>query len=267
MTAPTRFRPACAIPPSDLRDSPSTMSTANRLIPLRRFLGSCGGAITVEYVILAAGITFLGIFMLDGQRGAFRSLWDIVSGGDGSDDQVRSGEPVEWTHVQDFSAGPGDWVGASVTDIDGFGPMLGPLPTSGGRESVTRDYRPDVTDASEFVLNFDVMGMDTLDGEDCVFYIDGVAVGRVNVNYRGPTVIVASENVDGVAFEGTVVSQGSDIGGFRRGSYEGFRDAMINVTITVDGPGDNVSFGVGSAASQGYGDESYGIDNVVATSR
>lgn len=225
------------------------------------FLREERGAVTVEYVMLAAAITALALATTDVVQDGFRSLAGTIR------NELR-GDPVEaaagLAYSDGFDNGADGWSGAGVADMDGIGNVLGPIAGSGGRIAVSRDFVID-PDAKEAAFDFDMLTLDSLDGEAGVIFIDGVEVGRVTSTH-GFAEFTAAEGLAarGIAIRGEIIDQQTQLGGASVRD-DRFRDSRTNIRITVAGSGTRtVSLGIGSTADQGVGDESIAIDNFTA---
>lgn len=218
-----------------------------------RFLRCERGAMAVEWVILAAGVTGMGLLALNSHRDSLGGFWYRINGEVSSVD-TRS----------DFEDGTDGWTGSGAhsTDIPGFGRALGPIDGSGGVATVSRDF--EITKGrTSTEITLDLYGLDSLDGEDAVFYVNGVEVGRIR-GTSGTTETFAG-TVDGVTFEGRLIDGGRNIGGYLNTGRQWDNDSITEVKIKVDNPGDVVTVGVGSTANQRVSDESWAIDNVRVT--
>ena len=235
----------------------------HRPIPFRpsseavsRFLSAERGAVTVEWVVLAAGVTAMCLASLRTQEDGLRVFWYEIGGEMSGSDIVGVNGAVSHFDFADGDAGT--WSGASVADIPGFGMALGPIFGSNGLASVTKDFIV-ARDVAKAVISFDLYGLDSLDAEDAVLYVNGIEVGRVTVDLG--TATVKPGTVAGMAMHGTNVSEGTDLGGYINGTAWS-KDTITRVTIEVDDPGDAVSFGIGSTADgMRTWDESFAIDN------
>ncbi|CTQ32028.1 Flp family type IVb pilin [Jannaschia rubra] len=228
------------------------------LAPLRRFLRGTDGAITVEYVVLAAGITGLSI----GAYGAVTDGLGALAGTvEGEINGTASDGTVGKTYIEGFRSGADGWSGAEATDMMGIGEVLGPIGGSGGAPTVSRDFVTD-PDAAKATFQFDLYAMDSLDRESGVIYIDGKEVGRVTRNHLKGTTFTPAE---GLAERGIIVRAEIVDDDIQLGGSTSWRDALSVISISVKDPGDTVNFGFGSTADQGVGDESFAIDNFVAT--
>ncbi|UWQ21114.1 hypothetical protein [Jannaschia sp. W003] len=241
------------------------------MIPLRRprlrirpahaspshFRADESGAVTVDWVVLCALVTALTVAMHDEVGAALGFFADDVTEELTESEIVREGETG--TVGYDFDGGYGGrWSGASPVDIDGFGFALGPIAGSGGRESVTHDFIVG-SGVKVATLRFDVLSLDSLDGEDGVIYINGAEVGRVTTYNGNP--VFSSSNVPGITVEARVVASNEDFGGMSGGGDDTAKDAITVITISVDDPGDSIAFGFGSTADEDVENESYALDN------
>ena len=235
------------------------------MIPLRprlhAALRSERGGVSVEWVVLTAAVTGIFVAALDAEKAALRSFWFDVGG------EVTGMAFVGEAGVSyDFDDGDaGGWSGAAVADVPGFGRALGPIAGSGGLEAVTRDFVVP-KGAGSVTLTFDLYGLDSLDrGDDAVLYIGGREVARV-VAWSGGTRTEAG-TVPGVTVTGRQIDGGRDLGGYYEQGHDWSRDSITEITITVDDPGDVLSFGFGSLADQATDDESYALDNFTVRAR
>lgn len=222
------------------------------------FLRAEDGAVTVDWVVLTSATVGLGVATLA-----------VVSGGisDLSSDTARNlGRPFIQTAFitpDDFSNGPGNWVGAATNFVTGFGDILGPLKGDAtGTEQVFQVF--DIPGgALEFNATFDLLSLDSIDGglvdngwgaeEGPVMYINGQEVARARS--QGGNLTWTYADVEGVTIESEVVSSNSNIGA------SGWADGINNVNITFDDPQETVQVGFGLKANQSIADESMGIDN------
>ena len=222
-----------------------------------QFLRDNRGAVTVDYVILAAAATMLALASYDVVRGGMQGLAGTV------DSELRN-EPIEdlvgTTYADGFDNGSGGWAGAFASAVAGIGNVLGPIGGTNGQPRVTRDFYTD-PNAQEATFNFDLYAMDSLDNESGIVFIDGVEVGRVTSNLGRSTFSAASNLAErGIIIRSTAIDDYVDLGGSER-----WRDSLTNLRITVANPSDRITFGFGSTANQEVGDESFAIDNFTAT--
>lgn len=238
------------------------MSVVRRAI--RRFLRSQSGAVTVEYVVLAAAITGVALASSDVINNGLGSL-------SGTIEDELSGEPVgthsgPLTYDDGFDNGSAGWSGATVAEIRGVGKVLGPIPGSGGTQAITRDFQID-PGAGAATFSFDVLALDSLDNESGIIFIDGREVGRVTSTHGRTTFTPGAGLPIGTTIEAQIIDNDTDLGGISNNA--GWRDSRTKVTVSVaknaEKPVDKITFGFGSNANQGVDDESFAIDNFKAT--
>ena len=222
------------------------------------FLSDESGAVTVDWTVITAAIVGLGI----------ASFAVVQSGvGDLSGDIARNlGRPFIQTAflvADDFSNGPGNWIGAGTNFISGFGDVLGPLRGDAeGREQVYQIFEIP-GGALEFNAGFDLLSIDSLDGglidhgwgaeEGPVMYLNGQEVARARS--QGGRLTWTYADVPGVTIRSEVVSSQTNIGA------NGWDDGINTVRITFEEPQDTVQVGFGLKANQPIHDETMGIDN------
>lgn len=230
--------------------------------PFKSFVHRTEGAVTVEYVMLAAGVLAAGLIASGILSDGFRSLAGTVDG-------ELSGTPVEQVvgiqYSDGFDHGAGGWNGAGVLPENhplnnGLGNVLGPIENTGGLPSVNRDFEID-PNASQATFEFDLYSVDNLDGDSGIVFVGGEEVGRVTVN-DGVPAFTASEGLDerGVTIRFTELDNDVPLGG-----NPNQNDAKSNIFISVDNPDENVNIGFGSDASAGADNEFFAIDNFRAT--
>lgn len=214
------------------------------------------GSITVEWTVVTAALMGMGLATMDvlmpqiGQTGS--DIRDHIEG--------DSRDITAYTaYSEDFSSGADGWSGASMSDVNGFGFVLGPIAGSEGLEAVTRNFDFD-TEVSAATLSFNLLAFDNLDSEQAVLYIDGQEVGRMT-SHDGVLSFEASDQ-DGIEINVTILASGERLGGMRNGRKSKWNDGMARVVIDIDAPGDSFRFGLGSTADQKVRNESWGLDNV-----
>lgn len=225
---------------------------------IQDFLRHEDGAVTVDWVVLTSATVGLGVATLA-----------VVSGGisDLSGDTARNlGRPFIQTAFvtpDDFSNGPGGWVGAATSFVTGFGDVLGPLQGDAtGTEQVFQVFTIP-GGALEFNATFDLLSLDSIDGglvdhgwgaeEGPVMYLNGQEVARARS--QGGNLTWTYADVEGVTIESEVISSNSNIGASH------WSDGINNVNIKFDDPQETVQVGFGLKANQSIADESMGIDN------
>lgn len=229
--------------------------------PLARFFRDQRGAATVDYVVLAAGVFAVAMAANEVISGGMSGLAGTV------DSELRR-EPVEAltgiTYTDGFDNGASGWIGAFAATIPGLGNVLGPIAGTGvgGPPRITRDFDIDPK-ATQATFAFDLYAMDSLDNESGIVYIDGLEVGRMTSD-KGNAVFTAADAAElkkrGIIVRATTVDNNVDLGG-----NPSFKDSLSSISITIDKPKNRVTFGFGSTADQGTGDESFAIDSFQAT--
>lgn len=230
---------------------------------LIKFYQDQSGAVTVDWVVLTASTVGLGIASLA-----------LVSGGvaDLSRDTSRNlGRPFiqsAFLSPDDFSNGPGGWVGAGTNFVQGFGDILGPIRgDAAGSEQFWQVF--DIPGgAMEVQFSFDMLSMDSIDGglidqgwgaeEGPVLYLNGQEIARARSQAGNLTWTYA--DVPGVQIHSEVTQSGTNIGGPAHQNASWY-DGINNVRIQFDDPQEQVKLGFGMKANQGINDESIGIDN------
>jgi hypothetical protein len=226
---------------------------------LLTFLKSDSGAVTVDWVVLTAGTTGLGLATMAVISGGMQNISGDMSGTIGGitiSDRFAAAFQAVQLAAMDFSGGnAGGWTGASVSNVGG---MLGELLRIGpnGLAELTLDVP---AGASEAVFTFSLIGGDSLDNESATIMINGqpVTIGTGDHGF----ISWANANVPGVTVETNVLSQGTELGG---STNDNWLESVTNVTITVQNPGNSVTLGVASSTNQSINDEWFGIDNFTA---
>lgn len=230
---------------------------------VRLFLRDESGAITVDYVVLAAACCAVGLWSTDLIEVGMRALAGTV------DSELRGESPdslTTTTYDNGFDNGSQGWTGATTSDIAGIGNVLGPIESTGGLPGVNRDFAIDEnTERSTF--SFDLLSIDDFDGDSGTVFVDGTAVGSVTVDNRnGTQTFTAADDLDerGIIVRFTAVDTGVNLGG-RAGALDSSATFEITVRNDPTNPRDNVNIGFGSDASAGAGNEFFAIDNFTAT--
>ena len=158
------------------------------------------------------------------------------------------------------------WTGATVDDSDaGFGAILGRIGpgSSGAPQSVYKTYT--VGTQNSVVIAFDLLEIDSWDGEDVKIYIDDTEIVTLNLgggdadeDYGGTTDLGSGKEV----IYSTVAQplSGSNIG--YGGASAGWYDQIHKIYLRIENPDTTVKLGFGTDLNAGIADESLGIDNV-----
>lgn len=226
---------------------------------LARFLCDETGAVTVEYVALAAAVTGVGMAASDTLRGGLGYLGTIVAS-ELSGETAGEGAVLYDDAFANGAAGWTDAFGAAlpVSDVFGIGTVLGPIVgTPDGQASVQRtfDLGEDVESAT---ISFDLYALDRLEDESGLIYVDGRLVGDLTASAAG----LRFEAVEqaGVTVEFDVLDEGVELGGSLVGRPDSLDD-RVAVRVTVTDPSETLTFGFGSTADGGPDDESFAIDD------
>ncbi len=229
-----------------------------------RFVRDETGAITVEYVLLAAAATAIGIASSDVIFRGFGSLSGTI------DDEFNEGgysgaggSAPGPSYDERFDNGAPGWTGAVAGYVRGFGNVLGPIAGTGGREAISREFAIEPGAASA-KFTFDLIGGDSLDDESGIVFIDGREVGRMTTKHNGATTFTPAADLAarGITFDAQLIDSRADLGGST--SRPDWRDSRSKITITIAEPKSKVKFGFGSNADQGVDDEFFAIDDFKA---
>jgi Flp pilus assembly pilin Flp len=217
---------------------------------IRRFLGDEDGAISVDWVVLTAALTGLGLATVAVVSGGVESLSrDTADTLSGVSIQTRFATR-ETLLSTDFSDGLGAWVGGTVASLAGFGDVLqlGPGETAMMELSVPAG-------AQSATITFDMLGIDDLSGEAATVYVNGQAVATYSDNHG--TITTEDLGASGITVNVSQQYTNDPVGAGSHG-----HDSRATYTITVDDPGETLTFGVGSGSGQPISEEFYAIDDV-----
>lgn len=223
---------------------------------LRTFIRAEDGATTVDWVVLTAGVTGLGIAVMAVASGGLQDLSTDIETTLNDIEIIE--EVTDFVAAQlaanDFAGGAlGGWSGGIAGDAGGsLGELL--MVGPGGLAELTLDV-PD--GANQAVFTFDLIGGDSLDNETATVMINGQPVTLATGNHG--SISLATPDVPGISVTTNVQSQGQQLGGSQN---NGWRESVTSISITVDDPGSSVTLGVSSNANQPINDEFFGIDNV-----
>ena len=220
---------------------------------IRQFVEGEDGAVTVDWVLITAGVVGLAI-----------ATAAVVSGGVGAlsteTSDTLSGATIRTSFAQagallsnDFSDGLGDWVGGTLANLAGFGEVLQLGP--GELAQLTFAVPPGSNFAT---ITFDMLGIDDLSGEGATVFINGTAVALYADDHGNIT--TTDFGVPGVT---VAVSQHYTNDAVGAGSHG--NDSRATYTITVQNPGETLTLGVGSGTGQPISEEFYAIDDVSVT--
>lgn len=219
----------------------------------RRFIQDQGGAVTVDWVVLTAGITGLGMATLAVVSGGVEDLSRDTDG------QLRGVEIATrfafdaTLLATDFAGGIGDFLGGTAVNLAGFGEVLQIGP---GELAQTQLSVPE--GAQTATVTFDMLGVDDLSGVPATVMINGQAVAVYSDNHGN--VSTQDMGVPGVTVSVSQQYTNDPMGGGTHGA-----DSRATYTITVDNPGDTLTFGVQSGSGQPISEEFYAIDDLQVT--
>ncbi|MBF9059667.1 hypothetical protein HKCCSP123_10790 [Rhodobacterales bacterium HKCCSP123] len=223
------------------------------------FLEDETGAVTVDWVVLTAGLVALGIAVVSVVSSGVENQSGDIANFLASIPVLR--EAVTTVAAFDFSGGlAAGWIGGQVMDMGG---QLGELLVLGPGQST--GFRLQVPEGTSMAsMTFDLVAGDSLDnngqwGADTAFImINGVAVAIAS-NDHEQTIHLEIPQIDGTIVNATVTANPSSLGG-----QSGYTDTVTTVTVEVEEPTGALQFSVMSNANQGIGDEYWGIDNFSA---
>jgi len=219
---------------------------------MRDFLRAEDGAVTVDWVVLTAGISGMGMAVTGVVSGGLESVTGSISDTlTGIEIQDRFAEVLEdlGFATLDFAGGAGGFSGGSVETLPGIGDVLqiGPGETASASFGL-----PDGT--TEAVVEFDLFGLDSLNNEPATISINGEVAGVVSVDNGMTTWTPVGGG--STTFEAAPTSQGVDLNG------NGSNDSRTQIRMTVGNPGETLDVAIHSGAGADVGNESYAIDNV-----
>jgi hypothetical protein len=218
-----------------------------------QFLASENGAVTVDWVMISAGIVGLGLattaMVSSGVEDLSSETGNTLSGISIRTTFARVGSLLS----TDFSGGIGEWIGGTVANIPGFGEVLQLGPGELAQLSVAVP-----PGASSATITFDMLGIDDLSGEAATIFINGQPVALYADNHGNIT--TTDLGVSGVTVSVAQQYTNNHVGGGSHGA-----DSRATYTITVSNPGDTLTFGVGSGTGQPISEEFFAIDDVNIT--
>lgn len=218
-----------------------------------RFLSNESGAITVDWVVMAAALAGLSIAAANQISGGITNLTGRLDGELGTSSISARPSTQVLASMSFTDADDEHWTGGEViSPIASLGEIL---VLSAGETTTFEFDIPE--DRDKAIMSFDLIGGDSLDTEVATIKVNGQTVSLATGKYNG-TMSFSSPDLDGVTIETFVVSQGTNLGG---AASAGWKDTVTTVTITVEEPGDTLTFAMQSGANQGIADEFFAIDN------
>jgi hypothetical protein len=218
---------------------------------LRDFIEDETGAITVDWVVLSAGIVGLGLAVIALISAGVEDLAGDTSGQmSGFEIRTQFADAVTSLLSNDFSGGLGGFVGGSVANLVGFGEVL-----QLGPGEMTQATFAVPEGASTATLTFDMLGIDDLSGEAASIMINGQEVAFYADNHGNIT-------TEDMGVPGVTVSVNQQYTNDPMGAGSHGHDSRATYTITIENPGETVTFGVASETGQPISEEFYAIDDV-----
>jgi hypothetical protein len=104
-------------------------------------------------------------------------------------------------------------------------------------------------------ITFDMLGIDDLSGEAATVYVNGQAVATYSDDHGRIT-------TEDLGASGITVNVSQQYTNDPVGAGSHGHDSRATYTITVDDPGETLTFGVGSGSGQPISEEFYAIDDV-----
>ena len=215
------------------------------------FITDESGAITVDWVVLTAAGSFLGLAVMGVVSGGLENLsGDISATLGGYEIQTTFANAASALLSNDFSGGLGGFIGGTVANVVGFGEVL----QLGPGEMTTASFAvpPGATTAT---ISFDMLGIDDLSGESASIMINGAVVALYSDDHGN----ISTQDLSG---SGITVAVNQQYTNSHMGSGSHGADSRATYTITIDNPGDTVTFGVASGSGQPISEEFYAIDDV-----
>lgn len=226
---------------------------------LLHFLRAETGAVTVDWVVLAASTVGLGLASAVAVRQGISHLGGSIETSLTDASVASLSNSFSQTLASfGFDGGvAGDWVGGSVlSPIAALGELLvlGP----GEYAQLNVDIPAGLAEAT---ISFDLIGGDSLDSETLTIQVNGQTVSLARGVHNG-TMTFTNPALEGYTVTTETITSGTNLGG---AAPTNWMDSVTRVTITADNPGSSVTLGLQSGANQAIGDEFFGIDNLTVT--
>lgn len=223
---------------------------------IKDFIRDESGAVTTDYVMLAAMITGSSVAGTNSSLSGVENLTADIDAALRSE-IVRS-DFSNSSYFDDFESVSAYWSNGDInSEDDAYGGILGQFGGSDGEIAVSRDYALN-GDYDYAVVEFEVHAHDSWDSEQFIVFANGAAVGAYQFDYRYDGVAGSWTTPDSNYSMSITPNGARDHTGFN----SGWTDQSYTVQMTVANPGDSLNLGFGSTLNQGIGDESWSIDNV-----
>jgi hypothetical protein len=209
------------------------------------------GAITVDWVIMSAGMVGMAFAVIALVSTGVEDLAGDTAGEmSGFNIRTEFASGLASLLSNDFSGGLGGFVGGTVANLVGFGEVL-----QLGPGEMTQATFAVPEGATTATLTFDMLGIDDLSGEGASIMINGQEVAFYADDHG--TITTQDMGVPGVT-----VSVNQQYSNDPMGAGSHGHDSRATYTITIENPGETVTFGVASETGQPISEEFYAIDDV-----
>lgn len=219
------------------------------------FIADDSGAVAVDWVVLISGVVGLGMASMSVISGGVEDLAGETQASLVSTD-ISNGF-LDFQEIQlallDFASGAGGWQGGTVTDVPGMGEML----VVGADEFASMSFEVPIG-ADQAVMEFTLIGGDSLDSETATFTLNGQTIMLATGNHGA--IGFTDSGVEGVSIETIIHAQNASLGGAPQ-----WQESISTVRITVTDPAETLTLGVHSNANQATDDEYFGVDNFEIT--
>ncbi|MEO0378986.1 MAG: Hint domain-containing protein [Pseudomonadota bacterium] len=198
---------------------------------------------------------------LEGGAGA-----DSLDGGSGDDVITGDDGPAVTTIYEDDFEGTVDGWSNNQTDSDpSLGTSLGRFGAADGTIATERTFDLG-SDAQEITLDFDVLLLDSWDGEDFIITLNGEEVRFSHLS--GDTSSPASQSfvgADGATYTLDFTNTATGELGYTSAAgpvaVSSSVDTIMNIAISIDNPPPTLTVGLGSDLNSGLDNESFAVDN------
>lgn len=214
------------------------------------FISDERGAVTVDWVIMSAAMVGMAVAALSVVTGGVENLVNDTDA-ELTGFEIRTEFSGASTLFEnDFSNGLGGWIGGTVANLVGFGPVLQLGPNEAAQTTFAVPQG-----ATSATITFDMLGVDDLSGDAASILINGQVVALYADNHGAIT--TSDMGVPGVSVSVAQTYSNDPMGAGSHG-----HDSRATYTITVENPGETVTFGVSSETGQPISEEFYAIDDV-----
>ena len=187
---------------------------------------------------------------------------DVLKGGAGQDILLADGDLTHFS-TEDFEDGLSTgWTGITAdTSEGGFGGILGRIGGTSGVQAAYKTYATGTADG--VVITFDLLEIDSWDGEDLDIYIDDTSIVTMNLLSNDDDEIYSGEADLG---SGKTVKYYTHPTATQHIGYANvndfFKDQIHQISLFIENPDSTVKLGFAFNTDGVVGDESLGIDNI-----